>query len=156
MKKAWVAIILLTSCFPLVEASRTPVGSANDNAARGRGSIRFGEDEHGVGSFGFDVTPGEANGSMLFAAEAHHFYPDIVVRMNDIEDANISGHTIRFSGEGVLHDEPVFINVSAFDGEGTQAPDRFSIQCTNVAGELVLKARGELFVGDVVVGETAE
>jgi hypothetical protein len=116
--------------------------------------MSFGEHGDSVGLIEFNVQGGRTpTGSLLFAAEDHHRYPDIIVRLDQITRATFGRRTIRLSGQGKLHDDPVTVTVFAFDGEGTAKPDRFSIKCVNGQGQVVLKARGELFNGDIRVGQ---
>jgi len=121
--------------------------------ASGDGSIKFGKDGHGVGYFNFDVTASpRPSGSLLFAAEDHHLYPHDIVRASNITKATFGRRTAEFSGTGALHDTPVSIKVTIFDGNGTDRPDRFSILCTDKQGRVVLHAEGDVFVGSLVVG----
>lgn len=157
MKRAVVGIILFASGAAHLVASDTslPSNNANPSSASGQGSIRFGEHGDGVGTFVFVVEQGGGvNGSLLFAAEDHHSYPDIIVRMESIEGAAFELRSVSFSGSGRLHDDPVTVTVSVFDGKGARKPDTFAIECTNSRGKVVFKARGEVFIGDVRIGET--
>ncbi len=42
---------------------------------------------------------------------------------------------------------------TAYDGEGTNKPDRFSIECRAADGEVVFEAKGEVTSGDVLVDQ---
>jgi len=53
---------------------------------------------------------------ITFAAEQHHNDPDVVVRMKEIKDAVFNPGLVRFFGDGILQDTPVFVTVSAGDG----------------------------------------
>lgn len=143
-------LVLVIACGALLAAE-----SAAPTAAAGNGTMTFGEDGHGVGLFEFEVARHGSglDGSLLFAAEDHHDYPEIIVRMDDIEQAEFTQRSIKFSGKGKLHEAPVTVSVSASDGAGTVQPDRFSIICTDAKGTVVLEAEGELSTGDIRVGE---
>ena len=95
------------------------------------------------------------SGSLTFGAETHHegLYPEIVIRLNKIDQAEFRQQWVQLSGSGHLQDDPVFINASAFDGQTTGENDRFGIKRTNDKGELVFSANGELFIGNVEIGE---
>lgn len=136
--------------------------------ASGSGSIRFAVDEPHGSVFDDDEEPGRGHllfevertakglrGSLTFGAEDHHsnLYPDIVVRLNEIDELEFRGQWVRFSGHGHQQNDPVFVSVSAFDGAATAEHDRFGIKCTNDKGELVFSASGELFTGNVQIGE---
>ncbi len=157
MNRIIAGVVLVVSSVTLlatVDAAKPRSGGNRDNSASGNGSMSFGEHGDGVGLIEFDVGGGNPpSGSLLFAAEDHHSYPDIIVRMDKITRATIGRRTVRFSGQGALHDDPVTITVFAFDGEGTAKPDRFSIKCVNGQHKVVFKARGELFNGDIRVGQ---
>ncbi len=156
MKRIMVGVVLVASSAHLVAAFGAPpqLSGGNQNSAAGHGSMSFGEHGDSVGLIEFNVQGGRApTGSLLFAAEDHHRYPGVIVRLDQIARATFGRHTIRFSGPGKLHDDPVTVTVFAFDGEGTAKPDRFSIKCVNGQGKVVLKARGELFTGDIRVGQ---
>jgi len=157
MKRVVVGIVLFASGAAHLVASDTslPSKTAIPSSASGQGSIRFGEHGAGVGTFVFNVEQGAGvTGSLVFAAEDHHDYPDIIVRVDNIEGAAFELRSVSFSGAGKLHDDPVSVSVSAFDGKGVRAPDTFAIECTNSQGEVVFEAQGEVFIGDVRVGET--
>lgn len=156
MKRIMAGVVLVASSAAVIAAlgAATPLLGGSQSSATGKGSMSFGEHGDSVGLIEFDVRRGRPpTGSLLFAAEDHHRYPDIIVRMDKISRATFGKHRVKFSGQGKLHDDPVTVSVSAFDGEGTAKPDRFSIKCTNGDGKVVFEARGELFSGDVSVGE---
>ncbi|MHC4447797.1 MAG: hypothetical protein ACYSXF_08470 [Planctomycetota bacterium] len=154
--------ICLAAGMCLLAAAPGPVAGSGDGAAQlvsGRGSITFGEEEdddnggHGVGFFNFRVVAGaEVSGSLLFAAE-HHGYPDLIIRVESIENATVRRQSARLWAEGMLHDEPVMVRAWAFDGAGTARGDEFSIKCTNDNGEVAFSARGTLFRGDIAIGD---
>ncbi len=136
--------------------------------ASGNGSIRFAvhephgsvaddDEESGRGFLLFEVerTAKGVNGSLTFGAETRHegLYPEIVIRLNKIDEVQFRGQWVRLSGNGHLQDDPVFISAAAFDGAATGENDRFGIKCTNDKGELVFSASGELFLGNVQLGE---
>ena len=136
--------------------------------ASGSGSIRFAvheihgsaaddEEQSGRGLLLFEVerTAKGVSGSLTFGAETHHegLYPEIVVRLDKIDEVEFRGSWVRLSGNGHLHNDPVFIRATAFDGAATGADDRFGIKCTNDKGELVFSASGALFAGNVQIGE---
>ena len=156
MMRTLVGVSLLGFVAALSAASGPPVSVlAVADSASGRGTISFGEDEdgHGAGLFRFNVRRGAlAGGSLLFAAEEPHNYPDIVVRMNGIEKAKFAARSVKFSGKGNLQDQPVSIEASAFDGQGTKRPDSFSIRCIDAKGKVVFEAKGEVTIGNISVG----
>lgn len=136
--------------------------------ANGSGSIRFAVHEHHGSVAGGEEEPGRGfllfavertakgvSGSLTFGAETHHegLYPEIVIRLNKIDEVQFRGQSVLFSGKGHLHNDPVFISASAFDGAATGENDRFDIKCTNDKGDLVFSASGELFAGNVQIGE---
>ncbi|MFQ5430742.1 MAG: hypothetical protein ACE5E1_10570 [Phycisphaerae bacterium] len=154
MMRTLVGISLLGFVAALSAASGTPAAdSAVASSASGQGTMSFGADGHGAGVFQFNVARGGLpSGSLLFAGEEAHRFPDIVVRMDNIRNARFGVRSVQFSGRGTLHDQPVTVSVTAFDGAGTKDPDSFGIKCKNAEGKIVLEARGELTSGDVVVG----
>lgn len=157
MKRVMVGIVIFASGAAHLVASDSslPSKTAIPSSASGQGSMRFGEHGDGVGTFVFDVKQGAGvTGSLLFGAEDEHSFPDIVVRMDDIEIATFERRSVSFSGSGRLHDDPVSVTVSVFDGKGARAPDTFAIECTNSQGKVVFEAQGEVFIGKVHVGET--
>ena len=159
MKSVLVGITILASSALLDVASTAPLSSesAVPGSASGQGSMHFGEHGDGVGTFVFDVRRDtETTGSFLFGSEEDHGFPDVVVCMERVNDAVFAERSVEFSGEGMLHDDPVFVIVSAFDGKGTETPDRFAIECTDSNGKVVFKAQGDLFIGDIVVGDADE
>ena len=143
-------VVLLIVSGALLAAESIPPSSAVGN-----GSMSFGEDGDGVGLIEFKVEShgGRVDGSLLFAAEHHHDYPDIIVRADDIDRAEFTQQSVKFSGKGKLHETAVTISVSASDGAGKTEPDRFAITCTDSKGDVVFEAEGELSSGDIRVGE---
>jgi len=135
--------------------------------ASGTGSFRFelhdddgaaDDGEHAVGTFVLDVDAVGKNvsGSFQFAAEHEHgrsMYPDIVVRVLKINDAEFRSRTVEFVAEGFYHDEPAIVQVSAYDGDGTLKADTLSITVFEEDGHIILEAEGELARGDIIVGE---
>ena len=120
-------------------------------SATGKGVMAFGEDGHARGLIRFSVREdGELTGSLLFAAEDHHHFPDIVVELGLIEKANFTAGRVTFSGPGGLHDDPVHVTVRAYD-RGKNRPDRFVIRCTDQSKAVVFEADGELLRGDIIV-----
>ncbi|MHC4127605.1 MAG: hypothetical protein ACYTE6_04770 [Planctomycetota bacterium] len=148
-----IRIVLLGLSAAILSAASPVLVSEGASAATGKGSMTFGHDEEGVGFFEFNVSAGaETTGKLLFAAEHHHHYPDIIVRVRKIDRARFGPGWVKFSATGALHDETVRVRGGAWDGAATGKPDRFSIRCTNGTGEVVLEAEGHLFRGDIVVG----
>ncbi|MHC4970434.1 MAG: hypothetical protein ACYTF4_17720 [Planctomycetota bacterium] len=148
-----IRIVLLGLSAAILSAASPVLVSEGTSAATGKGSMTFGHDEEGVGFFEFNVSAGaETTGKLLFAAEHHHHYPDIIVRVRKIDRARFGPGWVKFSATGALHDETVRVRGGAWDGAATGKPDRFSIRCTNGTGEVVLEAEGHLFRGDIVVG----
>ena len=132
-------------------------GSISFAVHESHGSVADDDEESGRGFLLFEVerTAKGVSGSLHFGAETHHenLYPEIVIRLNKIDDVQFRGQWVRLSGNGHLQNDPVFISASAFDGAATGEDDRFGIKCTNDKGELVFSASGELFIGDVQIGE---
>jgi hypothetical protein len=160
MKKVLLGVVLVASGAISVAASSTLWGSESvmPTTASGEGTMSFGEHGHEtVGFFLFEVERGpQTSGSLVFAAEYHEHgarYPEIVVRVPDIEYAVLGQRSIRFAAMGTQQEEPVFVAVSAFDSEGTTRPDKFTIVCINIEGEVVFEAEGEVVLGDILVGE---
>jgi hypothetical protein len=152
MKTVFRIVLLAVSAAVLAAAGPTFV-SEGASAATGKGNFTFGHDEEGIGFFEFNISAGDATtGKLLFAAEHHHHYPDIIVRVSKIDRARFGPGWVKFTAMGALHDETVRVRGGAWDGAATGKPDRFSIQCTNGKGELVLEAEGELFKGNIVIG----
>lgn len=157
MKKSALGIVLLTCGVPYLFASSTPLFATADvpQSASGEGVISF--DKHGHGYLLFEVERGEngISGSLLFAGEDHHdgLYPDIIVRLKDIEKVVFGERSVEIKGKGRLHDQTVYITSTAYDGEGTENADQFSITCTDGKGKVVFEAEGDLTSGDVQVGE---
>lgn len=155
MKAVFLATMALACGIPFlgVAGAAPAPKNAPPALASGDGSIKFGKDGHGVGYFNFDVKASpRPSGSLLFAAEDHHLYPHDIVRVSKITEVTFGRRTAEFSGTGALHDTPVSMKVSIFDGDGTDRPDRFSITCTDKQGHVVLHAEGDVFVGGLVVG----
>ncbi len=132
-------------------------GSISFAVHESHGSVADGEEQSGRGFLLFEVerTIKGVSGSLTFGAETHRegLYPEIVIRLNKIDEVEFRGQWVRLSGNGHLQDEPVFVSATAFDGAATGEDDRFGIKCTNDKGELVFSASGELFIGDVQIGE---
>ncbi len=171
MKRVLLGMLFPACCITLIAGASllSAADPALPTKARGEGSIRFAvhDDDHrsvadddnedGRGYLLFDVErkAGGFSGSLLFAAEDHHglLYPDIIVRVGHIDSAEFSRRQVKITAKGKLHDQTVTVSVTAFDGAGTDEHDRFAIKCANGQGETVFSASGELFAGDVVVGE---
>ncbi len=132
-------------------------GSISFAVHESRGSVADDDEESGRGFLLFEVerTAKGVSGSLTFGAETRHegLYPEIVIRLNKIDEVEFRGQGVRLSGKGHLQNDPVFISASAFDGQSTGEDDRFGIKCTNDKGELVFSASGALFSGDVQIGE---
>jgi hypothetical protein len=153
--KRLVNILLIGLTATLVAAAGPSPAASSDRSASGRGSFYFGHENEGAGYFNFQVARGaETAGKLLFAGEHHDHFPDIVVRVDEIVHANFSPRWVKFTANGFLHDEPVEVRVKAFDGVGTSRPDTFEIRCKNEAGEVILEATGEVFNGDVLIGDS--
>ncbi len=126
---------------------------AADRTARGHGTISFGDDGAGVAMFEFNVSAtGKAQGSLLFAAEEPHAYPSVIIRVNEIVSVRFRGRTAMISARGHLHDDPVTVLVTVFDGNGTSRPDRFTIKTVGADGDGHFQAAGEVVSGNIRVG----
>lgn len=132
----------------------TAVEPAAPTTATGEGRIHFGADGDGIGYFLFDVQKqGNAvSGSLQFAGEHHEGYPDIVIKLDDVDEAKISRESARFSGKGLLHGDSVIVRASVRDGDETGDPDYFQVSCADGDGHVVFEAHGDLVAGDIVVG----
>ena len=146
----------------LVAGATLSLGFASTaREASGEGSISFGheEDDEGEGRayFRFAITDGEdVTGTLIFAAEHHHErFPDVVIELGSIDEVAFDGETVKFSGLGRLHDDPVTVSVAAHDNDGKDHADRFVIECTDSGGATVFAADGELFRGDIIVGASS-
>ncbi|MHC4428901.1 MAG: hypothetical protein ACYS0D_09925 [Planctomycetota bacterium] len=134
-----------------------PVGRVNESA-QGEGSIRFGDGEHGRGYFLFEVEAGQTGdeGRFFFAAEDHHEYPDVVIRIQSILRVDVGGRVARIKAQGHLQFIPVVIEAVAVDNVGTGNPDEFSVETTPLHGDDDgdghFHASGKLFRGDIQVG----
>ncbi len=146
----------------LVAAETMPTKAAGEGSIRfavhdPHGSVADDDEETGRGFLLFEVerTAKRVSGSLHFGAETHHenLYPEIVIRLNEIDEVHFGQQWVRLSGHGHQQDEPVFISATAYDGAETGEDDRFAIKCTNDKGELVFSANGELFIGNVEIGE---
>ncbi len=155
-------VAILATCVPVLMASAGLPGvaaAAAEQSAVGNGTMAFGHENEGRGYFLFNIQQGdEITGTLLFAAEDHHemMYPDIIVRMAKIETAKFGRHSVRFSGPGALHDDPVAVTVTAHDNASSRKADRFTIKCVNGKGKVVFEAKGEVFLGDIRVGAAAD
>ncbi len=129
--------------------------AAADRIASGLGTINFGDHGDGVAMFEFNVsaTP-RAQGSLLCAAEDHHAYPDVIIRVNEIVSVRFKSRTVMITARGHLHDDPVTVYVTAFDGSGSSRPDRFAIKTVGAGGNAGgdFHAEGEVVNGDIRVG----
>ncbi len=135
-----------------------PYSLADEHTAVGLGNITFGHDGSGVAMFDFNVTSEpEAAGRLLCAAEHHEAYPGVIIRVEEINRVRFSFRKVTFHGRGFLHDDPVMIKVTAFDGSGTSRPDRFSIKAVPVVegdgGGDSFQADGEVANGDIRIGD---
>ena len=132
-------------------------GSISFAVQEPKGSVADDEEQSGRGALFFEVerTIKGVSGSLTFGAETHRegLYPEIVIRLNKIDEVEFRGQWVRLSGNGHLQNDPVFISASAFDGQSTGEDDRFGIKCTNDKGELVFTASGKLLLGNIKIGE---
>ena len=148
MKKSVIGSLILGSSLCLL------VGlAATDRAATGLGNFHFGEDGHGIALFDFNIVDGaEVTGSLLFAAEDHHSYPDIIIRVPKITDASFDGSQVRFTAKGAFHDDPVDVVGKAIDRGDSLRPDWFFIKATS-NGEVVFEAEGDVHKGNIVISQ---
>lgn len=157
MRQALFGIPLLALTVSVLAAPgpMAPDGLAPSATARGKGSYHFGVDNSGVGYFKFEVIDGTpVTGSLLFAGEAHDHFPDIIVRVETINSLEFnSERLITFKGPGQLHHDDVNVMVNAYDGSGTNEKDWIHVHVTDPDGNVLVHAIGELFLGDIVVGE---
>ena len=158
-----VAVAFLAAAFPLLMASAGLPGAAAADlefTAAGHGSMAFGHEGDGRGYFKFDLkqVDGQISGSLLFAAEDHHemMFPDVIVRLANIEKTSFGRHRVKFSGQGALHNDPVSVTVTAYDNAMSRKADRFAIKCVDGKGEVVFEADGEVFLGDLQVGPAGD
>ena len=148
-----IRILLLGLSADVLSAASPSSAAKTDQAAMGKGSITFGHEAEGVGYFQFNISGDpHTTGTLLFAGEHHDHFPDIVVRVAKIDRARFGPGWVTFAARGALHDEPVRVTGTAWDGAAADKADRFSLKCTNGKGKVVLEADGELFRGDIVIG----
>lgn len=145
------ALIVLSAAV-LSAAAPSPAAQV-DRTARGTGSLRFGPDGDGVGYFELTINGDPlTTGSLLFAGEHHDQFPDIVVRVTKIDRARFGAGWVRFSARGTLHNDPVRVTGTAWDGAAADRADRLSLRCVSGAGQVVMEAEGDLIRGDIVIG----
>jgi hypothetical protein len=154
MRKAIVGSLLLSAGLGLAAAAaQGPHAAEIERSATGKGNFRFGHDDQSTAMFDFELFHGAAaSGKLLFAAEDHDHYPDVIVRVPRIRAAAFDGQTVTFRAPGKLHDDAVTVIVSAFDGSASGGLDWFSIRCVGAANQVVFEARGDLFRGDIQIG----
>lgn len=154
MKTFLLGSIVLAAGLGLAAASG-PLAAAGDRTTSGLGTIHFGDEGAGVAMFEFNVdATGRLQGSLLCAAEEPHAYPDVIIRVNEIVSVRFSGRTVMITARGHLHDDPVTVIVTAFDGNGTSRPDRFAIKTVGADGEGDghFQAAGVVVNGNIRVG----
>ena len=162
MKTFLMGSIVVAAGLGLAAASR-PVPTvpgestmaAADRTASGLGTFKFGDEGAGAAMFEFNVSgTGNAKGSLLFAAEEPHAYPNVIIRVTEIVSVRFSGRTAMITARGHLHDDPVTVLVTAFDGNGTSRPDRFTIKTVGADGDGDghFQAAGEVVSGNIRVG----
>ncbi|MCP3902924.1 MAG: hypothetical protein GY715_04745 [Planctomycetes bacterium] len=129
-------------------------------SAGGQGTMAFSsehetDDDTGIGYLRFGIRGGETvSGTLLFAAEHHHgMFPDIVVQLGNVQEASFKEHSVKFTGQGLLHDDQVTITVRAWD-HGKSKADRFAIECVDPAGHVRFQADGHLVRGDIRIGDS--
>ena len=154
MKNVLLGCALLAGSVSFLAASTAPLAADSEtiNTASGNGSMSFGEHGRGVVHFVINQTEKGTTGKLLFAGGDHHGFPEIIIRVKEITKASFGASKVKFSARGKLHDEPVKVKVSAFDGAGTSKADRFVIEAFGESGEEIFHAHGELFQGDIVIG----
>jgi len=169
MKELLRCAILSLACSVVLLPDASGPARADETSttktARGDGVIELGEhagtigddEEEGRGVLHFEIRRSDdgVTGSLLFAAEHSHgaLYPDLVVRVSSIEQADFRQNSVTYTAKGRLHEQEVLVTGSAYDGEGTSRADSFSITCTDESGEVLLEAHGDLFIGDIRVGK---
>lgn len=148
--------IILCCSFAVSSAKAAAMAVAS---AGGEGSMSFGHEGEGRAWLKFTVQDGDQiSGSLLFAAEDHHseqmsmMFPDVIVRLSNIQEVTFKDKLVKFSGSGTLHDDPINVSVIAYDNSGSKKPDRFVIKCRDNNGKITFKADGELFRGNIQVG----
>jgi hypothetical protein len=147
------ALSALVLSFLAGAAPSVGLGQMPDSAI-GTGSMNFGHEGEGIGFFDFHVqADGALTGSVLFAGEHHEHYPDIIIRLDAVHEAEFKLRSVTFTGKGAYHEQPVIVEVTATDGRDGPRPDHFAIECTDGAGGLVFEAEGYLNTGDILVGE---
>lgn len=162
MKKLVIGIVALTASIPFLMAAIEPTVSATAfvaTAAMGEGSMSFHGDA-GRAWLKFSIEDGEsASGTLIFAAEHHHnaqsnamMFPDIIVRLSNFEKFSFKNKSVKFSGSGTLHGEPVKVMVEAYDNEGSKKEDRFVIKLMDDNNGVLFFADGYLFQGNIQVG----
>lgn len=130
--------------------------------ARGAGKVLLGHhtEDHGddgIMMFELNLRNDEngVTGSLLVAAEGAHRendFPDIIVRIPNIEYASFDGRTAYFGGPGfVTFDEAIVFGWTR-DNAGTPAKDEFAVVALSPFGEMIWAAHGGLSSGNVYVG----
>ncbi len=122
------------------------------NTAVGRGGFTL--DQGGAASVQFSIDQQTRTaGSLLFAADGgEHRYPDIIIRVPNIEVAFFSRNFVTFGGSGDFQGLPVYVKAFAYDGGLGPKMDRFDIFCFDSSGQLVYHSNGALSIGDITIG----
>ena len=117
----------------------------------GQGGFYFGE--FGVAALTLEANAGHPQQAVMqFASDGHHGdYPDAVIRVTHVDRLVIGTRTMMLIGTGFNHDTPVNIRAYAYDGEGTNNPDRFEIWCRNSRNQLVFHMDGDIEIGDISI-----
>jgi hypothetical protein len=118
----------------------------------GQGGFYFGE--FGVAALTLEANAGQPqNTVMQFASDGHEHgnYPDAVIIMTHAERVSIGNRTMLLIGRGFMHSTEVSIRAYAYDGEGTNNPDRFEIWCRNSRNQLVYHMDGDIEIGDISI-----
>lgn len=163
MKRLVLGVVSLAAFIPLLMAAVEPVVTSNTfmaTSAIGEGSMSFGHEGEGRAWLKFNIQDGDQiTGTLILAAEHHHgeqtvatMFPEVIIRLSNFEKSTFKDKSVKFSGSGTLHDDPVRVSVKAYDNEGSKKADRFVIKCTDEKGRVVFSADGYLFRGNIQVG----
>lgn len=118
----------------------------------GQGGFYFGD--RGVTAFTLRANTARPEQSVMqFAADGLHTgdLPDAVIILERTDHLSVGARTMLLVGTGSMHGTPVRIRVYAYDGAGTNNPDRFEIWTRSNSGQLLFHMDGDVEVGDISI-----
>ncbi len=156
MKKLLTALLVVA----LPIASAVAVGDGW--MARGVGKILLGghtEDHGDDGVLVFDLSVrsegGHVQGSLLAAAEGVDHgedFPDVIIRIPEIQYAELNGDTVFFAGDGFVIFEEAFVVGWVKHSPGTLDGDEFMVYAITPFGGMHWQGGGHLASGFVYIG----